>query len=129
LLFIGLQEDGVNGGAITMDLFPAQTAYGTFYNTTNTGVHNPENIAVTPSVPLLSGNAIDASFIPGTLVVWMTVTGNLGANLRLGTQAFESSFTQNLLPWMDSAGGYFPRPRKRRVHYRHSAVEPPVHRL
>ena len=39
---------------------------------------------------------IDATFIPGTLVVWMTVTGNLG--VPLGTPGFESSFTQNLLP-------------------------------
>jgi hypothetical protein len=31
-------------------------------------------------------------------VVWMTGAGNLGANLPLGAQALESSFTQNLLP-------------------------------
>ena len=31
-------------------------------------------------------------------MVWMTTTGNLGANLPLGTQKFESSFRQNLLP-------------------------------
>jgi hypothetical protein len=81
-LLIGLQQDGVNGGAITINPFqPA--GYGTFFNTTNSGVHNPENIALTPSVPLLSDNAIDATFTSGTLVVWMTVTGNLGANLPL----------------------------------------------
>jgi hypothetical protein len=91
-LVIGLQQDGVNGGAITD---PPHFS-GTFYNTTNSGVHNPENIGLTPSVPLLSGNAIDATFTSGTLVVWMTVTGNLG--VPLGTPGFESSSTQNLLP-------------------------------
>jgi hypothetical protein len=52
----------------------------------------------------------------GTLVVWMTASGNLGANLPLGTQAFESSFRQNLLPigwtvqvdtFLDPADGIF----------------------
>jgi hypothetical protein len=112
LLSIGLQEAGVNGGAITD---PSRFS-GTFFNTTNSGVANPENIAPTPSVPLLSGNAIDATFTSGTLVVWMTVTGNLGANLPLGTPGFESSFTQNLLPtgwtvevdtFLDPANGVF----------------------
>jgi hypothetical protein len=46
----------------------------------------------------------------------MTVTGNLGANLPLGTPGFESSFTQNLLPagwtvevdtFLDPANGVF----------------------
>jgi hypothetical protein len=46
----------------------------------------------------------------------MTVSGNLGANLPLGTQEFESSFRQNLLPdswtvqvdtFLDPADGVF----------------------
>ena len=46
----------------------------------------------------------------------MTASGNLGANLPLGTQAFESSFRQNLLPdgwtvqvdtFLDPADGVF----------------------
>jgi hypothetical protein len=56
------------------------------------------------------------AFTPGTLVVWITGSGNLGASLPLGTQAFESSFRQNLLPdgwtvqvdtFLDPANGVF----------------------
>jgi hypothetical protein len=96
--FIGLQEDGVNGGAITIFTGPQNSPYGTFIHTNNSLVANAEEIPPTPTLPLLSGDTIDVSVIPGTLVVWMTVTGNLGVNLPLGTQAFESSFRQNLLP-------------------------------
>jgi hypothetical protein len=122
VLSIGLQEAGVNGGAITIQPFPP-SAYGTFHRTNNSGVPNPADVLPTSTVPLLSGDAIDVSCsddcrsaIPGTLVVWMTVSGNLGANLPLGTQAFESSFTQNLLPdgwtvqvdtFLDPANGIF----------------------
>jgi hypothetical protein len=97
---IGLQEAG--GGPI----IPYQGAglYGTFFSN-NAAYNNPAVIAPTPTFPLLTGATTDAvdpefigSTIPGTLVVWMTTTGNLGANLPLGTQKFESSFRQNLLP-------------------------------
>ena len=56
------------------------------------------------------------SIVPGTLVVWMTASGNAAGNLPLGTQAFESSFRQNLLPtgwtvqvdtFLDPANGIF----------------------
>jgi|SRR6516165_6538255 hypothetical protein len=94
--FIGLQQAGVNGGAITIQNSPPGT-YGTF-STNNSSAANPGNIPPTPTLPLLSGNTLDGSTIPGTLVIWMTTTGNLGANLPLGTQKFESSFRQNLLP-------------------------------
>jgi hypothetical protein len=97
-IFIGLQEAGVNDGAITIFNGPQNSPYGTFIHTNNSLVANAEEIPPTPTLPLLSGDTIDVSVIPGTLVVWMTVTGNLGANLPLGTQAFESSFRQNLLP-------------------------------
>jgi hypothetical protein len=92
-IWIGLQEDG---GAITPFPGPAM-AFGTF-GTNNSGLANPANIAPTPTVPLLQAATIDVSTVPGTLVVWMTASGNLGSNLPLGTQAFESSFRQNLLP-------------------------------
>jgi len=115
-IFIGQQQDGVNGGAITMFTGPQNSPYGTFIHTNNSLVANPEELPLTPSVPLLSSDTINVSVIPGTLVVWMTVTGNLGANLPLGTQAFESSFRQNLLPtgwtvqvdtFLDPADGIF----------------------
>jgi hypothetical protein len=115
-LFIGLQEAGVNGGAITMEPTAPPTAYGTFFESNNAGLANPAAIAPTPTLPLLQADTIDVSIIPGTLVVWMTVSGNLGANLPLGTQEFESSFRQNLLPtgwtvqvdtFLDPANGVF----------------------
>jgi hypothetical protein len=115
VLSIGLQEAGVNGGAITIYTGPP-TAYGTFFLSNNAGLANPAAIAPTATLPLLSGNTIDVSTIPGTLVVWMTASGNLGATLPLGTQRFESSFRQNLLPdgwtvqvdtFLDPADGVF----------------------
>jgi hypothetical protein len=117
-LIIGLQEAGVNGGAITMYPTAAglNAAYGTFSQVNPSGIGNPAQIAPTPTVPLLQAATIDVSTVPGTLVVWMTASGNLGANLPLGTQAFESSFRQNLLPdgwtvqvdtFLDPADGIF----------------------
>src|SRR5262245_48374608 len=94
---LGLQAPGVNGGAITIEPTAPPPAYGTFRRN-NAGGANPPNFPPTPTLPLLSGDTIDMSSMPGTLAVWMTVSGNLGANLPLGTHAFESSFTQNLLP-------------------------------
>jgi hypothetical protein len=114
-LFIGLQEAGFNGGTIVMYPGPP-TAYGTFFLSNNSGLANPGAIAPTPTLPLLQADTIDVSIVPGTLVVWMTTTGNLGANLPLGTQEFESSFRQNLLPtgwtvqvdtFLDLANGVF----------------------
>ena len=98
--FIGLQE--TDGGPIIP--YQGASLYGTFLSN-NSAFNNPAVIAPTPTFPLLTGattNAVDPTFIgstiPGKLVVWMTTTGNLGANLPLGTQKFESSFRQNLLP-------------------------------
>ena len=116
---IGLQEAGVNGGAITIYTGPPG-AYGTF-GTNNSAAANPGTIPPTPTLPLLSGDTIDVCCNSpgppvGTLVVWMTTSGNLGANLPLGTQAFVSSFTDNLLPdgwtvqvdtFLDPADGIF----------------------
>jgi hypothetical protein len=113
--FLGLQAPGVNGGAIIMEP-DAVTPYGTFSTSHNSGGANPANIPPTPTLPLLQGDTIDVSSVPGTLVVWMTTSGNLGANLPLGTHAFESSFTDNLLPdgwtvqvdtFLDPADGIF----------------------
>jgi hypothetical protein len=102
---IGLQEASVNGGAITIYTGPPG-AYGTF-GTNNSSTANPGNIAPTPTLPLLSGDTIDVSNASsGTLVVWMTTTGNLGANLPLGTHAFQSSFTDNLLQ-ADPGDGFY----------------------
>ena len=108
--FIGLQEAGVNGGAITIYTGPP-TAYGTFFQTNNSSF-------VTGSlgrIPPLVGDTIDVSNTPGTLVVWMTATGNLASNVPI-PQTFESSFTTNLLPdgwtvqvdtFLDPADGIF----------------------
>src|SRR5262245_1420521 len=79
----------------------------------------PEGISpdsTSPNAPLLQGVSIEVAFTPGTLVVWITGSGNLGANLPLGTERFESSFRQNLLPdgwtvqvdtFLDPANGIF----------------------
>jgi hypothetical protein len=104
----------VNNGAIVP--YRGATAYGTFYSTSISGLANLGTIPPTPTFPLLQGATLDASTIPGTLVVWMTTHGNLGANLPVGTHAFESSFTDNLLPdgwtvqvdtFLDPADGIF----------------------
>src|SRR5215471_5183118 len=109
-LFVGTQE---NGGPIIM--YPTGPL-GPFSHTIFTGLPNPAEIAPTPNVPLLQGVTVETSMTAGTLVVWMTATGNLGANLPLGTQAFQSSFRQNLLPdgwtvqvdtFLDPADGLF----------------------
>ena len=94
--FIGLQQ---NGGPITM--YPETLPSGTFATHTRIfGLNNPADISPTSTLPLLQGDiiAVSSNGEPGKLVVWMTGSDNLGANLPLGTQAFESSFTQNLLP-------------------------------
>src|SRR2546423_48443 len=77
-LSIGLQEAGANGGAISM--YPTasgpNTGYGTFSHSNNIGTANPGEIAPTPTLPLLQGDTIDVSTVPGTLVVWMTANNN-----------------------------------------------------
>ena len=112
MFFIGLQEAGINGGAITMQ--PASsppTIYGTFSHIDAFGLANPANITPFPTEPLLQGGTIEVSSEPGTLVVWLTTAGNLiGPGGGPPVKAFESSFTQSTLPtgWT-GAGGYFPR--------------------
>jgi hypothetical protein len=118
VLFIGLQQDGVNGGAITME--PPSSppvAYGTFSHIDAFGLANPANITPFPSLPLLQGGTIEVSSEPGTLVVWLTTAGNLiGPGGGPPVKAFESSFTQSTLPsdwtvqvdtFLDPADGLF----------------------
>jgi hypothetical protein len=117
LFLLGFQAPGVNGGAITGEIPSSpDSVYGTFSQIRISGLPNPADIPPTPTLPLLQSSTIEMSTIPGTLVVWMTTIGNLGANLPLGTQGFESSFTQNLLPsgwtvqvdtFLDPADGIF----------------------
>jgi hypothetical protein len=118
LFLVGFQAPGVNGGAITMQIPSSpDSGYGTFFQIRISGLGTPGDIPPTPTLPLLQGSTMEISTIlPGTLVVWMTVIGNLGANLPLGTQEFESSFRQNLLPtgwtvqvdtFLDPANGVF----------------------
>src|SRR5262249_521738 len=135
--FIGLQE--TDGGPIT----PYQSAslYGTVLSN-NSAFNNPARVAPTPPFPLLTratANAVDPTFIgstiPGKLVVWMTTTGNLGANLPLGTQKFESSFRQNLLPdgwtvqvdtFLDPSNGVFTTAIPLSSHLFHAALLAPA---
>jgi hypothetical protein len=109
--WIGLQEAGFNGGAITIYTGPP-SAYGTFYESNNSSV---PGAAISSTIPPLVGATIDVSITPGTLVVWMTNTGNLASNVPI-PQRFESSFTENLLPdgwtvqvdtFLDPADGIF----------------------
>jgi hypothetical protein len=117
-LFLGLQEAGVNGGAITMEPPPSPPlAYGTFSHIDAFGLANPANITPFPTEPLLQGGTIEVSSEPRTLVVWMTTAGNLiGPTGGPPVQAFESSFTQSTLPsgwtvqvdtFLDPADGIF----------------------
>ena len=89
-LWIGLQAPGVNGGNITP--FAGGTVeYGHF------GVRPAGGFASgqLPTAPPLLADAMVVSVdTPGTLIVWITITGYL----PLGAQALESSFTQNQLP-------------------------------
>jgi len=116
VLSIGLQEAGVNGGAIT-PVNGLVGAYGTFSHIDAFGLANPANITPFPTEPLLQGGTIEVSSEPGTLVVWLTTAGNLiGPGGGPPVKAFESSFTQNLLPsgwtvqvdtFLDPADGLF----------------------
>jgi hypothetical protein len=85
---------------------------GTFSNHTRIfGLNNPADITPISTLPLLQGDiiAVSSNGEPGKLVVWMTGSDNLGANLPLGTQRFESSFRQNLLPdgWTVQVDSFF----------------------
>jgi len=96
VLSIGLQSPG---GPIVMYPGPEGVSPdSTFTHVRISALPNPGEVAPTPNVPLLQGVSIEVAFTPGTLVVWITGSGNLGANLPSGTQRFESSFRQNLLP-------------------------------
>src|SRR5262249_26822995 len=129
-IFIGLQAPGVNGGAITMFARPQGVCYGTFSHSNNIGQANPADIPPTSTLPLLSGATIDVTSVAGRLVVWMTGTGNLGANLPSGHAKVRVIVQAKPAPrWLDSAGGYLPRSGRRHLHYRHSAVEPSVSRF
>jgi hypothetical protein len=106
---------------------------GTFSNHTRIfGLNNPADITPISTLPLLQGDiiAVSSNGEPGKLVVWMTGSDNLGANLPLGTQRFESSFRQNLLPdgWTVQVDSFFD-PANGILHYRHSAVQPSVSRF
>jgi hypothetical protein len=90
-LFVGLQEAGFNGGAITMTDF---SAYGTFGVSDNSGHCCYPGSGDLPIFNQLLGTTIDVAATPGTLVVWMTTTGHMA----FPSLDFESSFTQNLLP-------------------------------
>jgi hypothetical protein len=110
--------NGVNGGAITM--YPTgggpAAAYGTFFSSINSGFVT----GAFATIPPLVGDTIDVCCNSpgtpgGTLVVWMTATGNLASNVPI-PQMFESSFTENLLPdgwtvqvdtFLDPANGIF----------------------
>src|SRR5262245_51229237 len=83
LNFFGVRQDGVNGGRITIYPGPP-TPYVTSFQTNNSSF-------ITESfgtIPPLVGNTIDAccnnpGSPGGTLVVWMTNTGNLASNVPI----------------------------------------------
>src|ERR1700738_3282786 len=91
LVTIGLQEAGVNGGAIFAVTSGPGTAnvsgpYGTFTLNTVTGTSSP---FVADSI---DGNSFDVTGGAGTLNVFVTAQG-----LTAPTSAFFSSFTENVL--------------------------------
>lgn len=110
---VGLQEAGVNGGAITTEgsggssVAVGPIAYGSFTINTVTAV-------ATPSEGVLDSNSLNVSgSTAGTLVVY--VTGQ-GITYPTGTSPFFSSFTTNLLQsgwtvteatYVDAANGLF----------------------
>jgi hypothetical protein len=105
---IGLQEAGVNGGAITNEGSAAgnlavSTAYGTYTINNISGTSDAFNS--------LSGNSIDTAASSGILKVFITAQG-----LTTPTLSFLSAFTQNSLTagmtvqeltFFDSANGLF----------------------
>lgn len=108
---IGLQEAGVNGGAITTEASGGGSAsisgldYGTF-------LANSVSALEAPGAPLLSATLNPSSDAPGTLNVWITAQG-LAAS---GPIALTGGFSSNLLPagwsvnehvYADAADGLF----------------------
>jgi len=98
LVSIGLQETGVNGGAVSTvgtgidSLVTFSGAYGTFTVNGITALGSPPN----PSNDLLSTTSLNlSSSTPGTLTVLITAQ-NITA--PLGTLSFMSSLTSNVLP-------------------------------
>jgi hypothetical protein len=89
---IGLQQAGVNGGAITNEgAGPVSTSYGTFNLNLVSGATNPG--LVLPQI--LNSAALDASATgTGSLNVFVTAQG---LTAPLGTIPFQSSFTVNTL--------------------------------
>jgi hypothetical protein len=94
LISIGLQEAGVNGGAVTTMASGTGSAvfsgaYGSFTLNTVSGATAP---IVTDSV---NGNSLDvSSATPGVLNVFITASG---LTSPIGNIPFLSSFTENLL--------------------------------
>jgi PEP-CTERM motif len=89
---IGLQQAGVNGGAITNEgAGPISISYGTFNLNNVSGITNPSILL--PQI--LNSNAIDANTTgSGSINVFVTALG-LGA--PLGSIPFQSAFTVNTL--------------------------------
>ena len=95
---IGLQQAGVNGGAITTVAGPVvgttgvnSLAYGTFTANNVDGTTNP----VLPLPQLINSNSLNvSSTTAGTLQVYVTTSG---LTTPVGALSLQSSFTTNLL--------------------------------
>src|SRR6266566_4324325 len=78
-LFVGLQEAGFNGAAIT--IYPTGSnpggAYGTFGVRDKSGHCCYPGSGDLPIFNQLLGTTIDVADSPGTLVVWMTTNGHM----------------------------------------------------
>jgi hypothetical protein len=112
-VYIGLQQAGVNGGAITQEASGATNAvfggsYGTFSTNISSGVAGvpPDLLGSTTSDQVSSG-------VGGVLNIWVTATG---LTSPIGTPSLLSSFTSNTLPagwtvtetsYLDPANGLF----------------------
>jgi len=95
---IGLQETGVNGGAITTETTTSSgnaTISGVTY-----GTFTVNNVSAT-GAPILASGDLDSNSLNvssstgGTLYVWVTITGLTSPT---GTTNFLSSLTSNSLP-------------------------------
>lgn len=112
-VFIGLQQTGVNGGAITQVASGATSAaftgaYGTFTTNIDSGVQG-----ILPDLLGSTANDQVSAAVSGTLKVYVTLTG---LTSPLGTPSLLSSFTSNVLPagwsvqettFLDAADGLF----------------------
>lgn len=112
---IGLQETGVNGGAVTTVASGAGSAsfsniYGTFTLNSVSGIGNPP----LANPQLLNSNSINvSSSTAGILTVYVSETGITTAT---GLQSFTSGLTQNLITsgfsvqeqtFLDAANGLY----------------------